>query len=209
MTGGANHAEPCKIVEASQTTSRGGLVQNLGQTKSQRFTAQPLTWSAAQQTAQLGVLHYPPKSNKQHYCSVVVLCIFGSYLYTTPCHVTLKLVKPFDGTKKRRTTLNSKLRFVEVLPLCQHEMLAGARKFQLPGKIKGATGAFYWDTGKKCAWAGARLLLKYVFLSCAKLNLIIFVIKAINGKKKNLWPKTVSAGKHHISVCSNLIKVLS
>lgn len=99
MTGGANHAEPCKIVEASQTTSRGGLVQNLGQTESHRVTAQPLTWSAARQTDQLGVLHYAPKSNKQHYCSVVVLCIFGSYLYTTPCHAPLKLVKPFDGTK--------------------------------------------------------------------------------------------------------------
>lgn len=98
MTGGANHAEPCKIVEASQTTSRGGLVQNLGQTESHRVTAQPLTWSVAQQTAQLGVLHYPPKSNKQNSCSVV-LCIFGSYLYTTPCHAPLKLVKPFDGTK--------------------------------------------------------------------------------------------------------------
>lgn len=41
-------------------------------------------------------------------------------------------------------------------------------------------------------------------------TLIIPVIKVIiRGKKRKLWPKNVSAGKHHSSVCCNLLKELS
>lgn len=89
---------------------------------------------------------------------------------SVPCYV--KVAKTIWWNKNHCTTLTCKVRFVEVLPLCHHK----AQKWKV-------ILHFYWDTIEKCAWEGARLLLKYVFLSCAKLNLIIFVIKAINGKK--------------------------